>query len=149
MANVPGHIPEFAFGILLALYPKLNITKWLAPILLAVFILGNYYFSFFPFTFLIITYFMISAFLMYKGRIPSFVKFYGRISMYLFATHGFLREPYFADWARAYSNPYITILIGLAYLLTVTLVAVLCEKIHQLISSPALVGRFRRRDELS
>lgn len=133
MANAPGHIPEFALGILLALYPKLNISKWVLPVLLAVFIMGNYYFSFFPFTFLIITYFLITGISLFKSKTPQFIKFYGRISMYLFATHGFMREPYFANWARDYNNPFMTLLIGLGFLLTVTIVAVLCEKIHLLL----------------
>lgn len=134
MANAPGHLPEFALGILLALNPKFSFKVWYIPFLLLLFILGNFYFSFFPFTFIIITYLLVVSilyFLRKELRYTKFIKFYGQISMYLFAFHGLARNP-FVEWARASNSPFTTIIIGVFYIITVTIVAFLFKEIYVL-----------------
>jgi peptidoglycan/LPS O-acetylase OafA/YrhL len=135
MANAPGHIPEFALGIFLALKPKLTIKIWYLPLLLLIFILGNFSFSFFPFTFITITYLSIIILYLFREEHKYFtvIKFYGKISMYLFAVHGFFRTPYFVGWAKASNSPIKAIALGMLYLLTVTIVAYLSREIYALI----------------
>lgn len=131
MANAPGHIPEFTLGILLALYPK-SISKHWALILLAVvlFVVGNFYFAVFPFTFLAITYLLVLFVLkLFKHTAvgTKFIIFYGGLSMFLFAVHGFFRKPFFVNTAESYNDPLITLALGFLYLLTTTLVAYACR----------------------
>lgn len=133
MANAPGHIPEFALGILLALYPNVKIKKWVVPALLLVFVVGNFYFALFPFTFISITYLLVVVVLQLFKRetmLSRFIVFYGALSMFLFAIHGFFRKPYFVNTAEASANPFITIALGLLYLLTVTVIAYVCREVY-------------------
>jgi len=134
MANAPGHIPEFALGILIALNPNLTTKVWHTPFLLLLFILGNFYFPFFPFTFIIITYLLVLCILYFlrKELMPiKFILFYGEISMFLFVIHGICRDP-FTNLARASNNPVLTIVLSLFYILTVTLLAFLFKKVYVL-----------------
>ncbi len=131
MANAPAHIPEFVLGIWLALYPQRTLEFKLLPLLLIVFILGNIYFLFFPFTFIAITYILVITIMyLYKYINHSIFIFYGKISMYLFAIHGFFRAPLFVPYANKYNDALISIIIGGGYLLTVTLLAYLFEKTY-------------------
>jgi len=145
MANAPGHIPEFALGILLALYPKLTIKTWCLPVLISIFILGNFSFYFFPFTFITITYLLIIGiqhFFREKYKNLTVVNYYGQISMYLFAVHGFFRRPYFIQWAETSNNVVMVIAIGILYLLTVTIVAHCCREFHALINKELTRGKY-------
>lgn len=98
--NFPAHLPEFCFGILLALNKDKKLNNIFFFIALALFCLGNYYQIFFPFTFLAIT--IISVFTyqclkniqINKTLLRKFLIFFGNISMTLFAVHGFLRNPF-------------------------------------------------------
>ncbi len=144
LANAPGHIPEFTLGIFLALTPKLTIKIWHLPLLLLIFICGNFSFVFFPFTFIIITYFLIIGvlrFLRKDYKYLAVIKFYGKMSMYLFAVHGFFRKPYFVEWAKDCNSPIMTIFFGMLYLLTVTIVAYLCREIYVLIRNKLISYR--------
>ncbi|WP_417873782.1 acyltransferase family protein [Xanthomarina gelatinilytica] len=125
MGNAPGHIPEFALGILLALKPDFTIRKRYIPILLMLFILGNFYFALFPFTFIIAAYLFIIIVLYLFQKKTVFTKyliFYGKISMYLFAIHGLCRGP-FAKIALDSASPVMTIAMGLLFVASVTLAA--------------------------
>jgi len=129
MANAPGHIPEFILGMAFALFPKVNLSRWGVLLSVALVILGNFYFQLFPFTFIAITYLLLQGvFKTFKKETwrSKFVAFYGDLSMWLFAIHGFFRKPYFVDTALATDNALEKIAIGLLYFLTVTLISVLC-----------------------
>ncbi|WP_417588596.1 acyltransferase family protein [Owenweeksia hongkongensis] len=125
MGNAPGHIPEFSLGILLALKPDFSVRKIYIPILLLLFILGNFYFALFPFTFIVVAYLFI-VFVLYlfkkKTVITKSLIFYGKISMYLFAIHGLCRGP-FAKIALDSATPFMTIVMGILFVASVTLAA--------------------------
>ena len=133
MANAPAHIPEFTLGILLALYPKFNLKPIYLPLLLLIFILGNFYFYFFPYTFIIVTYLMLVVILFVfkkKRFFSSVIAFYGKLSMFLFAIHGFIRNPFFVNTANSSNNPFINFALSLLYLLTATILAYLTRAIY-------------------
>lgn len=101
LANSPGHLPEFAFGILIALNTGKKIHPSWFFTACVVFVLGNFYKLFFPLTFLSITvmfYWFGSKTLPKLVEKKSFFKktilFYGSVSMILFAIHGFFRPPF-------------------------------------------------------
>ena len=103
MQNAPGHLPEFCFGIWLALAPREISRWWLLPAL-AVFGLGNYFLPFYPFTFLAVSVIFVIGYNDVKGFIDKHLilkrplVFFGSISMFLFVLQGFIRQP-FIDWA--------------------------------------------------
>jgi peptidoglycan/LPS O-acetylase OafA/YrhL len=99
LQNAPGHLPEFALGILLALNPEKKIHFSWVVLSLVIFSLGNFYKLFFPLTFLSITVLLywgitkIIPFILNKTKkIKNVLFFYGSISMVLFAIHGPLRR---------------------------------------------------------
>jgi peptidoglycan/LPS O-acetylase OafA/YrhL len=103
LQNAPGHLPEFALGILIAISPDKKIHYFWGILSLIVFSLGNYYKLFFPFTFLSVTVLLfwgsskILPFLLNKTKkIKTVLLFYGSISMILFVIHGPLRGPFIA-----------------------------------------------------
>lgn len=122
MSNFPGHLPEFCLGILLACKPNLKIHFSWAILALFIFIAGNYWFYFFPFTFVIVTFLMvilINQIINYsKDRISEkhYLVYIGNISMFLFAVHGFLRPP-LVNLANKMNNPFITLLLSLLFFL--------------------------------
>lgn len=125
MGNAPGHIPEFALGVLMALKPSFVIKKQYIPVLLLLFILGNFYFALFPFTFIIAAYLFIVTVLglfQKKSVLTKYLIFYGKISMYLFAIHGLCRGP-FAKIALEAGTPIMTIAMGVLFVASVTLAA--------------------------
>lgn len=128
--NFPGHLPEFAFGVFLALYPNTRMPRWVYFAAFIVFAGSNVYEWAWPLGFLSVTVVMLGVFRFFahKGwgrKMPSarrFIAYYGALSMYLFAIHGFLREP-FVKSANLFSHPVYTILLGLAFFGFSTLVA--------------------------
>ena len=98
--NFPAHIPEFCFGMWLALNRDKKINNIFFFIALALFCLGNYHKVFFPFTFLsitiisIFTYQFLKNIQIKKTLLKKILIFFGNISMTLFAIHGFLRSPF-------------------------------------------------------
>lgn len=105
MQNAPGHLPEFCLGIGIALYNREQISRWWLLPALTFFVLGNFFRPFYPFTFLavsvifVISYNMVKAFIKRHRIIERPLMFTGSISMFLFALHGFIRQP-FIDWAN-------------------------------------------------
>ncbi len=141
MANAPAHIPEFALGISLALNPHLTIRKIFIPLLILGVIIGNYSFFAFPITFIIVTYLLVIIVLYIFREQYKFIyiiKFYGKISMYLFAVHGFFRTP-FVSWAKNSSHPIKTIGIGILYLVTVTIIAYISREIYVLMKRGLMI----------
>lgn len=101
LQNAPGHLPEFCFGILIALEKGKKIHPAWFIISLIVFVLGNFYRPFFPLTFLsatVVLYWLGSKTSPYIAKKDSFIKrgvlFFGSISMILFAIHGPFRVPF-------------------------------------------------------
>ena len=132
MANAPGHIPEFTLGILLAFNTK--VSKWAIPLCVVIFIIGNFYFLSFPLTFITITYLLVVLILKLFRReniLFKVIVFYGKLSMFLFAIHGFFRRPYFVETAIEAKNPLITALLAFIYLLVVTIVAYVSKVLYE------------------
>ena len=147
MANSPAHLPEFALGILLALDPELKAKLKYNIIFTIIFILGNCYFVLFPFTFITITYitiFSLTRLSPYENKFINFTMYYGKISMYLFAVHGFIRNPLFSNWANSANNPIKTIIIGVLYLISVTIVAHFSRQIHIKIINPYIMTLIKK-----
>jgi peptidoglycan/LPS O-acetylase OafA/YrhL len=133
MANAPGHIPEFALGVLLAIVADFRIRLWHILCAILLFIIGNFYFMFFPFTFIAIAYLLILTIVtLFKTQsyLSKFIQFYGELSMFLFAIHAFFRKPYFVDTALATSSATEKLAIGMLYLLTVTIVSFICKELY-------------------
>jgi len=101
--HAPGHLPEFALGILFAVNPNKKIHSVWGVLALAIFVLGNFYKLFFPFTFLSITVLLywaisnISPLILGKTqKLKAVLFYYGSLSMMLFVIHGPLRNPFIA-----------------------------------------------------
>ena len=135
MQNFPGHLPEFALGILFA-YSKDKKVNWIwFVIALAIFCLGNFYKVFYPFTFLCITYIFISIFLFIKKEgkfnfFDKFLVFFGSLSMTLFATHGCIRWP-FVVIAGNYNNAGWTFVVVLIYIVSAIIIALGAKAMYQ------------------
>lgn len=93
--NFLGHLPEFLFGIVLALSPKLKISWPMVLLALIVFLLGNFYEAFFPFTFLTVTVLMLACFYWFYQHTNNIISkgfaWLGGISMFVFVINGPLR----------------------------------------------------------
>lgn len=99
MQNAPGHLSEFALGILLA-FSRDKKIHWLWLVLaLVLFVWGNFAPGFYPFTFLslcVITVFAYQGLKSMRGnkRWLGFpLVYFGGISMMLFVVHGYFRTP--------------------------------------------------------
>ncbi len=136
MQNFPGHLPEFALGILFACNngKKANIIFFFAAIV--IFCLGNFFKVFFPLTFLCLTYIMICGYMRItewtKGKIfgKSFFAFFGSISMVLFATHGEFRWQFVAI-AKNHANAGFTILMLLLFLIAAVIIALGANAVYK------------------
>lgn len=100
MQNAPGHLPEFCFGIWLCFNKDKNLSWiWLLTAV-TLFVLGNFFAFFYPFTFLsvaVMTFFVYQSLKGCKRRpkmLSRFFVYIGGLSMALFATHGFMRDPF-------------------------------------------------------
>ena len=136
MQNAPGHLPEFCFGIWLALAPRKISSWWLVPAL-TVFVLGNFYQFFYPFTFLSVSVMFVIVYNIVREPIMRFaavrrpIAFLGSISMFLFAVHGFLRSP-FINLATNHSTA-IGLLAALLFFATSIVVAIAVRPVYKLI----------------
>ena len=134
MQNFPGHLPEFALGILFA-YSKDKKVNWIwFFIAIATFCLGNFFKAFYPLTFLSITYIVICIYLFIKkeNRINTTDKiliFFGNISMTLFATHSSIRWPLFII-NNEYNNAGYTILVLMIYIASAVIIAIGAKAIY-------------------
>ncbi len=158
MANAPGHLPEFALGIFLAINPKIRIPLSVVFLSLAVFIWGNFHFSGYPFTFLALSLLMYSLFQWLFQRHKSSLSenntyvYYGNISMYLFAIHGFFRPQVIGligggPW-------WIKLFYALIFLLIVTGVALMAKSLHNFVNNTIIsirnnLGNFFERKRIS
>lgn len=137
MQNAPGHLPEFCFGIWLALAPRKISRWWLLPAL-AVFGLGNYFLPFYPFTFLAVSVIFVIGYNDAKDFINSHkilerpLMFVGAISMFLFAVHGFLRQP-FLNLAWTHNNAAFSLIIAIVYLAASIAAALIIKPLYKLL----------------
>ncbi|MFH1436037.1 MAG: acyltransferase [Pseudomonadota bacterium] len=123
-----GHLPEFCLGIYLAgrREQKLN-GAWLL-VAAAIFVLGNlfrpaWHLSFLSCLVLVLAGLqVIVPMIRRRPALGAVIAYYGIISMYLFACHGFLRGP-FVYIANKHTSPVITLMLGAAFLLAATAVA--------------------------
>ena len=133
--NAPGHLPVFALGILFALNPEKRIHFVWVILAFVLFILGNFYKSFFPLTFISVTVLLycsiskIEPLILNKSKIlKPVLLFYGSISMVLFVIHGPLRSQFITisggtSWGK---------LIGsVLFLVAVTALSILGEMMYK------------------
>ena len=136
--NAPGHMPEFCFGIWLALRGNVVLSRWWLLSALTVFALGNFFAIFYPFTFLaasvviVICYNSVSEFIARHKSISSPLVFLGSISMFLFAVHGFMRKP-FINFAESHSNAAVSLLTALAFVAAAIIVSLIIKPLYKLI----------------
>ena len=125
---VVGHLPEFCLGIYLAGRRELKFHGAWLLVAAAIFALGNRFGFAWPFSFLTGLILLLAGLQVIVPMIKKLpapravVAYYGLISMYFFACHGFLRGP-FVHVANKHTSPALSILLGLAFLLAATAVA--------------------------
>ncbi len=128
-ANAPGHLPEFIFGIALAMYPAVRVRWWHALVGLIVFCLSITNSWTFPLTFLsssIVILFCCRHFLRLTEncrRCQASLLFFGNASMFMFIVNAQVRN----ITLRLYENthPLIMLAGGCIHLGLVLLVAFL------------------------
>ena len=107
-----GNLPVFIFGMMIARKDNFKIHWSLIIAAVLLFAVGNlnsvmYYFSHLSIAILLLlSSLKLQNILNTNGKLSRVIYFYGEISMYLFAIHGFLRQP-FIDFVNGISNPYI------------------------------------------
>jgi peptidoglycan/LPS O-acetylase OafA/YrhL len=115
-----GHLPEFILGMIMAMHPPKKSTYILLPLAVIVFALGNFYKSFWYFSFLPLSFIIMVGLqplqkLIRKAKgVYKFILFFGEVSMYTFAIHGFLRAP-FVDIANNLNSSTYTVLIAIVF----------------------------------
>ncbi len=133
--NFIGNMPVFILGILFARNQTIEIRKWKWLIPSLVFILGQFntyiwYLS--QISFVIISFPIILFIYRYieKSKLSDFIIFSGKISMYLFAIHGFMRHPWVEITNKLDSN-LMTYSIFIVFIIIVYLVSILVKKIEE------------------
>ena len=135
LQHAPGHLPELAFGILIALSPGKKIHNIWLLLSFAVFIIGCFFKPFYPFTFLtvIVTlYWVFSKIIPYILNKTKLLKdvllYFGSISMILFAIHGPLRFRFFAISGDTF---YSKLFAFVLFVITVTVVSILGNMLYK------------------
>ena len=146
LQNAPGHLPEFAFGMLLA-FSRDKDFHWLWFVLaLVLFTWGNFAPGFFPFTFLaicVITVFVIQRWKARRGKWKmkngktrkvfhypfSALRYFGSISMLLFVVHGYFRMPVL-KWAGTLKGAWGHLASGLLYFILVWGIALAAKPLY-------------------
>ena len=137
MQNAPGHLPEFCFGIWLCLNKEKNLSWIWLVVAVVLFGLGNFFAGFYPFTFLSVAVITVFVFHAVKRRHPSsvvsrFFVWLGGVSMALFATHGFLRDPFLSvagKWGGAWGHFFS----GVVFFTTACLLALAAKHLYDLL----------------
>ena len=128
MGTFIGHLPEFLLGMYFAFRPDVIIKRWTYICALIIFILSNIYSWAWPFTFVSISFLTIGLIkksfvkIQWDKNFTRFILYIGNISMYLFAVHGFLRDP-FVKSANSIHNFFTTILLGIGFFLVSLMLA--------------------------
>lgn len=135
MQNAPGHLPEFCFGILFALNTekKIPIPWFVFAVLL--FVLGNFFHIFYPFTFLSVTVIFVFIFpylktIIEKVRLQRFFVFLGEISMVVFAVHAIFREP-FVQCFSEYDSAWYNLISAILFFLCIMGISIASQKIYE------------------
>ncbi|HJH60664.1 MAG TPA: acyltransferase [Bacteroidetes bacterium] len=135
LQNAPGHIPEFALGIWFALNKDRKVNNIFGFLAVIVFVLGNFYKMFFPFTFLSFTFMMVWLFNSAlknenrNGVVKRLFIYYGSISMVVFAIHGCFRTP-FVELANNLGTFDGKLLSAFLFVVLITLLSLPAEKIY-------------------
>ena len=130
-----GHLPVFVLGLIWARQKQLSLNIPVMLLATVIFVLGNYYQVFWYFSQAAVVILLVNmiTFWPQKAKIKGIglktTIFYGSISMYLFAVHGFLRKP-IVNWANGSNNAWISILLAILFLLFETLVAIGKKKLE-------------------
>ena len=144
-----GHMPEFCFGILLAVKKEIRIPFWVLIIAFLLFLGGNYFPFLWPFANLGVSVLLIVGILALskvKEKIKfiyKLVSFIGVISMYIFACHGFLRTP-FLNLANTLNSSISSFIIGLIFITFATGVAFLIMILEKQIRESLNENRSRK-----
>lgn len=135
MQNAIAHLPEFCFGVLLAFNREKKIgVVWLF-MAVVVFVLGNFFSIFYPFTFLSLAVIVVFAYQgmksipIRKGHVSRFLVYAGELSMVLFAIHGFFRMP-LINLGQSINGAWWHFLSGLFYLIVIWAVALVSKKMY-------------------
>jgi len=127
-----ANLPVFCLGLILASKDKIKYHYIIGLIALVIFALGNFYEQIWYFSHLMFTIIGLGLihFVFLNSRKKSYlykvILFYGELSMYLFAIHGFLRTP-FLNIAKKIDHPLSTIALSLFFVATSTLVALMLK----------------------
>ncbi|NDW18096.1 acyltransferase [Dysgonomonas sp. 216] len=118
-----GHIPEFLFGMAIALFPRFVITPKILGGALIIFILSNLTERLFPFSFLAVTILIMTlCYYIYTYSPPIIMKtllFIGKISMFIFLFNAPIRNLFFLPYFK--DKPPLIILAGSFGLLIVVI----------------------------
>jgi len=135
LQNAPGHLPEFALGILIALSPGKKIHNIWVLLSLGVFIAGCFFKPFYPFTFLTVIVIVYWAFskiipliLSKTKKLKAILLHFGTISMILFAIHGPLRPQFIAISGETF---YGRLLGATLFIITVTILSILGNLLYK------------------
>lgn len=135
MQNAPGHLPEFALGIFFALNKDKKINPLFVVSALVLFVLGNFFEAFFPFSFLSLTLLLLVFIDFIKPYIEKtklayrILIYFGEISMLLFAVHAFFRPP-FIYLNNQWNSFYGALFAALLFLLVVIGVSLIAKPIY-------------------
>lgn len=122
MQTVFGHLPELGLGIWLASQKHIKLNKWLYILVCVVFILGNIYKPFWYLSHLSVIIILLpvlhwlSRVIARHDLINRMLLFVGTVSVYIFATHGFLRWA-FTGLANSLNHPVAAFFIGVLFFL--------------------------------
>jgi len=127
-----GNIPVFSFGMILASKKQFTYHYIIGIIALILFAFSNFNINLWYFSHLLFT--IVSIYIIYilfikrkkRSYLYKTILFYGNISMYLFAIHGFFRVP-FIKAAEESNNPLMTILYAFLFITFTSLVALLLK----------------------
>ncbi|MBR4584404.1 MAG: acyltransferase [Bacteroidales bacterium] len=134
MQNFPGHLPEFALGVLFATSQK-KCNNWILLIVsIIVFCLGNFYMAAYPLTFLSITYIFICLYMMLaksnQNAAKRFLIYFGNISMIIFAIHSQVRWP-FAELALKANNAWYTLMLYVFFMISIVILSLAAKIMYE------------------
>lgn len=122
MQTVFGHLPEICIGIWFASHKQFKLNLLIYILFWGIFLLGNYYKAFWylsHLSFIVVVFPILHWLSRYIGRFNianKILLFIGTVSVYIFATHGFLRWD-FTGLANSLNHPFAALLIGIMFFL--------------------------------
>ncbi|MDR2972241.1 MAG: acyltransferase [Bacteroidales bacterium] len=135
LQHAPGHLPELAFGILIAISPSKKLPNVWVLLSLAVFITGCFFKFLYPFTFLsavVFAFWILSKifpFIINKAkRLKAILLHIGAISMILFAIHGPLRRLFIAVSGETFYGRLLALVL---LIFTATALSIIGNKLYK------------------